>query len=82
MRLLVASLPDPASVNLRDRLLEAAEWSEDGEYQGRKCYWLRDMLMISEDQLHLHLDHVDRTIGETLGVQIDEVVFLSKHRAA
>ncbi len=82
MRLLVASLPDPASVNLRDRLLEAAGWSEEGEYQGRRCYWLRDMLMISEDQLHLHLDHVDRTIGETLGVQIDEVVFLSKHRAA
>ncbi len=82
MRLLVASLPDPASVNLRDRLLEAAGWSEEGEYQGRRCFWLRDMLMISEDQLHLHLDHVDRTIGETLGVQIDEVVFLSKHRAA
>jgi len=82
MRLLVASIPDPASVNLRDRLLEAADWSREGEYQGRPCYRLQDMLMVSIDQLHLHLDHVDRTIGQALSVDIDEVVFLSKHRAA
>ncbi len=82
MRLLVASLPDPASVNLRDRLLEAANWSPEGEYQGRPCYRLHDMLMVSVDQLHLHLDHVDRTVGLELGVRIEEVVFLSKHRAA
>jgi len=82
MRLLVASLPDPASVNLRDRLLEATDWSPEGEYQGRPCYRLHDMLMVSVDQLHLHLDHVDRTVGLELGVRIEEVVFLSKHRAA
>lgn len=82
MRLLVTSLPDPASVNLRDRLLEAADWSHEGEYQGRRCHWLRDMLMVSIDRLHLHLDHVDRVVGQELDVHIDEVVFLSKHRAA
>jgi len=82
MRLLVASTPDPASVNLRDRLLEAADWTVDGEYQGRECHRLRDMLMVTMDQLHLHLDRVDRTVGQALGVDIEEVVFLSKHRAA
>jgi D-aminoacyl-tRNA deacylase len=82
MRLLVASLPDPASVNLRDRLLEAADWAQEGEIQGRPCHWLRDMLMVSVDQLHLHLDHIDRTVGLELGLRIEEVVFLSKHRAA
>lgn len=81
MRLLVASVPDPASVNLRDRLLEAADWSEE-ECLGRPCHRLRDMLMVSIDQLHLHLDHVDQAISDALGVDIDEVVFLSKHRAA
>ncbi len=82
MRLLVASLPDPASVNLRDRLLEATDWSEEGEYLGHPCHRLRDMLMVSIDHLHLHLDHVDQTVGRTLGIDVEEVVFLSKHRAA
>ncbi|OPX63957.1 MAG: D-tyrosyl-tRNA(Tyr) deacylase [Methanomassiliicoccales archaeon PtaB.Bin215] len=82
MRLLVASVPDPASLNLRDRLMEAADWSVRERYQGRPCHVFRDMLMVSMDQLHLHLDHVDRAVGRELGVQIEEVVFLSKHRAA
>lgn len=80
--MLVASVPDPASVNLRDRLLEAAKWSEEGEFHGYPCHRLRDMMMVSIDQLHLHLDHVDQTVGRTLGIDVDEVVFLSKHRAA
>jgi D-aminoacyl-tRNA deacylase len=82
MRLLVASIPDPASVNIRDRLLEAADWSEEGEHLGRPCHRLRDMLMASIDQLHLNLDHVDQAVGHEFGIDIDEVVFLSKHRAA
>ncbi|NLX46955.1 MAG: hypothetical protein GXY70_02095 [Euryarchaeota archaeon] len=82
MRLLVASIPDTASVNIRDRLLEAADWTEEGTYQGRPFYTLRDMLMVSMDRLHLHLDHVDRVLGHDLERDIDEVVFLSKHRAA
>lgn len=82
MRLFVASLPDPASMNLRDRLLEAADWSPEGEYHGRPCHRLRDMLLVTVDELHLHLDHVDRLVGSELGMPIEEVVFLSKHRAA
>ncbi|HPD08453.1 MAG TPA: D-aminoacyl-tRNA deacylase [Methanomassiliicoccales archaeon] len=82
MRLLVASAPDPASLNIRDRLLEMGEWQECGTFRGQRCYRLRDMLMVSFDDLHLHLDLVDRLVGEALEVEIGEVVFLSKHRAA
>lgn len=82
MRLLVASTPDPASLNLRDRLTEMADWKVEGEYEGRACHRLRDMLIVTTDQLHLHLDHADRTVGRSLGIDVDEVVFLSKHRAA
>jgi len=32
--------------------------------------------------LHLHLDHVDRLVFQELGIAVDEVIFLSKHRAA
>lgn len=82
MRLLVASEPDPASMNLRDRLLEAADWSAEGEYLEKPYHRLCDMLMVSVDRLHLNLDHINQEVGCALNVDIDEVVFLSKHRAA
>lgn len=82
MRLLVACNPDVASMNLCDRMLEAAEWKETGHFQGRPSLCFRDMCLVTIDSLHLHLDHVDRLVGEELGVTLDEVIFLSKHRAA
>lgn len=82
MRLLVACTPDVASMNLRDRLLEAAEWKETDQFQGRPSLKFRDMYLVTTDTLHLHLDHVDRLVGDELGVIVDEVIFLSKHRAA
>ena len=82
MRLLVCSTPDVASVNLRDRLLEIADWKEEGRFQGRPCYLLNDLYLVTSDTLHLDLDHVDRLVNEATGVTVNEVVFLSKHRAA
>ena len=82
MRLLVTSTPDVASVNLRDRLMEIGDWHEDGQFHGRPCHRSADMLMVTTDELHLRLDHVDRLVHDELKVDVDEVVFLSKHRAA
>ena len=82
MRLLVTSTPDVASVNLRDRLLEMGDWQDAGDFQGRPCHRSADMLMVTTDELHLRLDHVDRLVHDELMVDVDEVVFLSKHRAA
>jgi len=82
MRLLVTSTPDVASVNLRDRLLEMEAWEATGEWHGYPCHRLRDMLMVTTDTLHLRLDHADRLVAGSLGVEVSEVIFLSKHRAA
>ena len=38
MNLIIASEADKASINLRDRLLEMAEWEEDGEFDGKKIW--------------------------------------------
>ena len=40
MNLIIASEADTASVNLRDRLLEMAEWKEDGGFSGEKIWRL------------------------------------------
>lgn len=53
-----------------------------GEYRGRPYYRLGDTLLVTIEEIHLYLDHVDRIVGEALNVTFDEVVFLSKHRAA
>ncbi|MCG7844602.1 MAG: D-aminoacyl-tRNA deacylase [Methanomassiliicoccales archaeon] len=82
MRLLVACTPDVASMNLRDRLLEEVDWTETDHFQGRPSYTFRDMCMVTTDTLHLYLDHVDQLVGKELGVTVDEVIFLSKHKAA
>ena len=82
MRLIVCCTSDVASVNLRDRLLEMADWKEDGLFQGKTVHRRRDLTLVSTDVLHLHLDHVDELVREEVGVHADEVVFLSKHRAA
>jgi len=80
--LIVCCTSDVASVNLRDRLLEMADWKEDGLFQGKTVHRRRDLTLVSTDVLHLHLDHVDELVREEVGVHADEVVFLSKHRAA
>ncbi|MDD1772845.1 MAG: hypothetical protein LUQ09_07985 [Methanomassiliicoccales archaeon] len=82
MRLLVASTPDLASMNLKERLLEAAEWTARGQFQGRPFLVHDDLCMVTTDVLHLHLDHFDRQVMEGTGTDIEDVVFLSKHRAA
>jgi D-aminoacyl-tRNA deacylase len=69
-------------MNLHDRLLEAAEWTEAAPFQGRPSLVLQDMCMVTTDTLHLQLDHVDRLVCQELGITVDEVIFLSKHRAA
>jgi D-aminoacyl-tRNA deacylase len=82
MRLLMCCTPDAASVNLRDRLLEITDWQEAGRFQGRPFHRLRDMCLATSDGLHIRLDHIDRTFSQETGVQVEEVIFLSKHRAA
>ncbi|MCX6650336.1 MAG: D-aminoacyl-tRNA deacylase [Methanomassiliicoccales archaeon] len=82
MRLFVCCTSDVASVNLRDRLLETADWSEEGLFQGKPVRRLKDLVMVTTDTLHLYLDNIDQLVKEEVGVRADEVVFLSKHRAA
>ena len=40
MNLIIASEADTASINLRDRLLEMAEWKKDGEFDGKEIWSL------------------------------------------
>ncbi|MEE9592972.1 MAG: D-aminoacyl-tRNA deacylase [Thermoplasmata archaeon] len=81
MIVIVASLPDVASVNIRRRLLEGAPWEEEGTFDGQPLYRLEDRLLLTIEDLHLDHDGLDREIRTTLDVDPEVLVFASRHRS-
>ncbi len=82
MRLLLSSLEDRASINIRDRLLEMADWTEIGTFSGRPAYRRDDDVMVTIERPHLFSDDIDASVSQELGFQIERVLFLSRHKAA
>lgn len=82
MRLLLASNEDPASLNIRSRLLEVGGWSEIGVFQDAPVHRWKDSVLATIPGIHLFADDVDRLFESECGILVDEVVFLSRHKAA
>jgi len=82
MRLLVCSLPDKASMNIRDAVLSLAEWSERGRLEGRPVYVSGNDMLVTIEKLHLWADDIDKYVGDSVGERFEEVVFLSRHKAS
>jgi len=80
--LVVASLADEASVNIRDRLLEVGGWTEGGTFDGSPVWRRNDRLLVTIREHHLYADDIDARIRDALNVAADAVVYVSKHRAA
>ena len=82
MRLLVCSLDDVASVNIRNRLLEMYQWTEKGLFRGRPILERGEDRIIIIEGLHLFADGLDLEMEEATGMDPSMVVFLSRHKAA
>jgi D-aminoacyl-tRNA deacylase len=78
--LVLVSRADPASVTIRDALLDLVPWEDAGAFQGLPVRRHGDLLLAEVERLHLHCDHVDRELREA-GFRFDAVLFASKHRA-
>lgn len=78
--LVLVSRADPASVTIRDALLDMASWEEVGAFRGLPVRRHGSFLMAEVEPLHLDCDHVDRALKEA-GFAFDVVLFASKHRA-
>jgi len=79
-RLLVCSLSDIPSVNMKCQLFKKRSWDELGS-NGKDTFYTCDkgVVMITPD-LHIRLEDLDRRIEE-FKLDIDEVVFMSRHSA-
>jgi D-tyrosyl-tRNA(Tyr) deacylase len=82
MRLLVCSLEDVASVNIRDRLMESVEWKESGIFQDRPVLVHGNDALVTIEERHLFADDIDQRVQDALGQKVECVIFLSRHKAA
>jgi D-aminoacyl-tRNA deacylase len=93
MKVLLVSLEDPASRNIRDRLIEEATWEKVGEFLGREILLNGDLLLFEKEGTHLYFENVDREISEHIRTELTEfhdpagkyplelLIFLSRHRS-
>jgi len=91
MNLIISSEADTASKNLRDRLLEMSEWKEDGEFDSRTIWNLvndsggfckKGTRLITIEELHIHAEGIDKKWINQTNLDIENIVFLSRHKAA
>lgn len=80
-RLLICSIPDVASVNIRDSLMSLKKWEDIGS-DGRNSYHANgDDVIMTIPGLHISTESPDAE-AEAFGIKADEVIFMSKHKAA
>ena len=91
MNLIISSEADTASINLRDRLLGMSKWKEDGEFGNRTIWKLindygdfckKDTRLITIEELHIHAEGIDKKWINQTNLNIENIVFLSRHKAA
>lgn len=78
--LVLVSRADPASLTIRDALLEMAPWKRVGDFQGMPVHQRDDFLMVETPRLHLDCDLLDRTLIAA-GWNFGTILVASKHKA-
>ncbi|MBI4999938.1 MAG: D-aminoacyl-tRNA deacylase [Euryarchaeota archaeon] len=78
MILIVSSREDPASANIRGRLLEAATW----EGLGDRLMKHNNSLLYDIDDIHITHDDVDGEVRALTDAQIECVIYASRHKSA
>lgn len=81
VKLIVTSAKDNASMNIRARLMEQAEWKEGGDSCGHPVLRNGDFRMVLVDKMHLDEDLVDQRVSQSLGEHVELVIFASRHRS-
>jgi D-aminoacyl-tRNA deacylase len=79
VKLIVTSSEDPASMNIRKRLLEMRDWSDVGSFDSHPVLAFGAFIMVQVDRIHLDEDHIDGRVASELGKGISSTVFASRH---
>ena len=80
--LLIASTVDPASMNLRNTLLQDAEWDEINTFCTEPVYQhrtMQDVVMITIQDSKIQHEYLDREIEDELTIKPRQAIFISRH---
>lgn len=80
-RLLICSRSDVSSVNMRECLMRIRKWDDISSDGKNEFMQSGDMVMMTIPDLHIYAESVDDE-ARKFGVDIDDVVFMSRHKAA
>ncbi len=81
MRLIVSSKQDKASQNILSNLLKKG-WNEVASFRGSPVYKRKNGTadhIVTVEKHHIYCDDLDKDVEKSLDVEIDEIVFISKH---
>lgn len=80
-KVFVCSEPDLPSTNMRRMLLDTGKWEEVGDQEGCNFHYNGEDYILSTPGLHIFKDGLD-VVAKGFGIDVDAVVFMSKHSAA
>jgi D-aminoacyl-tRNA deacylase len=90
MFLVVISVEDVASMNIRGKLIKYFSWElqKNWKFDGNEVYTFSDRaVLVTINKYHLYFDNIDVKVRNELlkhipDLEIDTVIFASKHRSA
>ncbi|MEM0449400.1 MAG: D-aminoacyl-tRNA deacylase [Methanomassiliicoccales archaeon] len=81
MRLLLSSSTDVASLGIRDALLARSGWQTIAQFHGSPVFRRGEDILATSSSNHLFHDEIDKEFEMNINQNIDELVFLSRHKA-
>lgn len=82
---IICSTRDPASQNIKEKLLDIRPWKKVGCscHLGFACnvYEFNKFRIVELDAIHLELEEIDKRLKEDCGFACDVIIFASRHRA-
>ncbi len=80
--IIVSSIKDSASTNIKKRLLEQTTWIEKGSFNNLPVYehsTMKDIKIITITDRKIRHENLDKEIKQKLGIEPKQVIFISRH---
>lgn len=82
--LIISSIEDPASTNIKKGLLKLSNWNELGTFYNNTVYQhseKKDIIIVTINDSMIKHDNLDTEIKEKLGLNPRQAIFISRHRS-
>jgi D-aminoacyl-tRNA deacylase len=82
--LIISSMEDPASTNIKKGLLKLSNWNELDKFYNNIVYQYskkKDIVMITINDSMIKHENLDKEIKEKLGLNPRQAIFISRHRS-